>query len=64
MCCDIVSQVEGKPVLRFASAYGFRNIQGVVKQMKVGCVAFGVVSCRSPLTRGLRPAWHVQVPLC
>eukprot|EP00514_Thraustochytrium_sp_LLF1b_P006133 CAMPEP_0184519922 /NCGR_PEP_ID=MMETSP0198_2-20121128/6888_1 /TAXON_ID=1112570 /ORGANISM="Thraustochytrium sp., Strain LLF1b" /LENGTH=568 /DNA_ID=CAMNT_0026910477 /DNA_START=115 /DNA_END=1821 /DNA_ORIENTATION=- len=27
---------EGKPVLRFASAYGFRNIQTIIRQMKRG----------------------------
>eukprot|EP00457_Paulinella_chromatophora_P007364 gb/GEZN01007387.1/.p1 GENE.gb/GEZN01007387.1/~~gb/GEZN01007387.1/.p1 ORF type:complete len:505 (-),score=73.67 gb/GEZN01007387.1/:30-1490(-) len=32
----VVLEIEGKPVLRFATAYGFRNIQNVVRQLKQG----------------------------
>lgn len=28
-------QVEGKVALRFASAYGFRSIQGIITKLKV-----------------------------
>ena len=32
----ILVQVEGRPALRFAAAYGFRNIQNLVQKMKRG----------------------------
>jgi iron only hydrogenase large subunit-like protein len=28
--------VEGKPVLKFALCYGFRNLQNVVRKIKMG----------------------------
>lgn len=32
----ILPQVDGQPVLKFAAAYGFRNIQNLVQKMKRG----------------------------
>lgn len=29
-------EIDGKPVLKFAQAYGFRNIQNIVRKIKQG----------------------------
>nr|CAD1822552.1 unnamed protein product [Ananas comosus var. bracteatus] len=33
---EVVLEVEGKPVLKFALCYGFRNLQNVVRKIKIG----------------------------
>lgn len=35
VCC-VNAQVEGKPVLKFALCYGFRNLQNIVRKVKMG----------------------------
>lgn len=37
------TQVEGKPVLKFAAAHGFRNIQNLVQKMKRGRCSYHYV---------------------
>ena len=36
-------QIDGKPVLKFAAAYGFRNIQNLVQKMKRGRCSYHFV---------------------
>ena len=47
-------QVKGEVVLKFAAAYGFRNIQNLVQKMKRGKCSYHfveVMACPSGLTR-------------
>lgn len=48
-------QLEGRPVLRFASAYGFRNIQGLIRKIKNGRCGYDyveVMACPSGCLNG------------
>ena len=54
-------QVEGRPALRFALAYGFRNIQTLLRKVKQGACQYDyveVMACPSGCVNGggqLRP---------
>jgi iron only hydrogenase large subunit-like protein len=46
-------QVEGKPVLKFALCYGFRNLQNIVRKIKMGKCEYHfieVMACPSGTT--------------
>lgn len=46
---------EGKPLLRFAAAYGFRNIQGLMRKLKLGRCEYDyveVMACPSGCLNG------------
>lgn len=45
---EVTLEVDGEPVLRFALAYGFRNIQNLVQKVK----------------RGKSPYHYVEVMAC
>lgn len=48
-------QLEGRPVLRFAIAYGFRNIQGLIRKIKNGRCGYDyveVMACPSGCLNG------------
>lgn len=52
---DFVFQVPGKAVLKFAAAYGFRNIQNLVQRIKRGRCQYHfveVMACPSGQSRG------------
>ena len=40
---EVVVEVDSKPVLKFAIAYGFRNIQNIVQKIKRGKSAYHFV---------------------
>ena len=40
---EVVLEVEDKPVLKFALAYGFRNIQNIVQKVKRGKCSYHFV---------------------
>lgn len=51
----LFSQVDGKVVLKFVSAYGFRNIQSVIKSLKQGNCDFDYIefmACPGACTKG------------
>ena len=67
----IRSQVEGRVVLRFAAAYGFRNIQSIVRKLKRGKLQYDyieVMACPSGAAHGLgrplvpAPALPLRLP--
>lgn len=71
---EVVLQVEGRPALRFASAYGFRNIQTLMRKIKRGACEYDyveIMACPSgtalPLTSFLgneRCSKRVYMPYC
>ncbi|CAG8541998.1 15006_t:CDS:2 [Acaulospora colombiana] len=60
-------EVEGKPLLKFASAYGFRSIQNIIRKMKGGNIQYHyveVMACPSGCINGggqLRPDGTVPI---
>ncbi|CAM0145661.1 unnamed protein product [Urochloa decumbens] len=53
--CEITLEVEGKPVLKFALCYGFRNLQNIVRKIKMGKCEYHfieVMACPSGCLNG------------
>jgi len=52
---EIILEVEGKPVLKFALCYGFRNLQNIVRKIKMGKCEYHfieVMACPSGCLNG------------
>lgn len=65
---EVVLEAEGTPLLRFAAAYGFRNIQTLVRKIKRGACEYDfveIMACPSACLNGggqLRPAQVAPTP--
>ncbi|CAG8750029.1 11776_t:CDS:2, partial [Acaulospora morrowiae] len=64
---EVILEVEGEPLLKFASAYGFRNIQNLVRKIKNGNMQYHyieVMACPSGCINGggqLKPSETVPI---
>nr|CAG8550462.1 4021_t:CDS:2 [Entrophospora candida] len=64
---EVTLEVEGKPLLKFASAYGFRNIQNLVRKVKTGNSPYHyieVMACPSGCINGggqLKPGETIPI---
>ena len=61
---EVSLELAGRTVLRFATAYGFRNIQSLMRQMKRGRCEYDyveVMACPSGAAPSAAPPWQTLV---